>query len=390
LPETNEEERLQALYKYDLLSLPPVSHFDHIVALAAKLFDVPIAMVSLVDKDNIWFKSSVGVSIPGIERTAGLCASAILSDDIYMVEDALKDERTVENPLVSHSGLRFYAAAPLKVKGGFRLGNLCLVDKKPGTLTQEQKDILNRLAAIIVDEMELRLESNAAETRQNKILSVAAHELKNSLTTISAYAELLKEKESGSLSVEQISNHLTRACNRMNNLIKEMFDLTRLHTDSINLHRSFFDIAPIIGRVAARNTVLAGAKQQKLFLDIASNIMVHADITRIEEIADNLINNAIKYSPPGTAINIKLQGRDKTAVLEVEDEGPGFTEADRQRLFMPFSKLSARPTGGETSTGIGLCVVKMLVDAHGGKVVLKNNTEKSGAKFTVTIPAGSV
>lgn len=373
-----------------MLSLPPDSHFDHIVNLAAKLFDVPMAMISLVDKDNIWFKASIGVGIPGIERTAGLCASAILSDNIYMVEDALKDERTVQNPLVTSSGLRFYAAAPLIVKGGFRLGTLCLVDKKPGSLTQEQKDILKRLAAIIVDEMELRLESNAAGTRQNKVLSVAAHELKNSLTTISAYAELLKEKERGSLSVEQISNHLTRACGRMNNLIREMFELTKLQSDTISLERSYFDIAPIIGRVAARNTVLAGAKQQKLFLDIASNIIVHADETRIEEIADNLINNAIKYSPPGAAINVKLQGRDKVAVLEVEDEGPGFTEADREKLFMPFSKLSARPTGGETSTGIGLCVVKMLVDAHGGKVAVKNNTEKSGAKFTVMIPAGTV
>ena len=170
----------------------------------------------------------------------------------------------------------------------------------------------------------------------------------------------------------------------MKNLIREMFDLAQLQSDTLHLNKTEFDIAPIIGRVAARNTVLAMAKQQKLYLDIGSNIKVKADESRIEEIADNLINNAIKYSPPGSAINVKLLTENKTAIFEVEDEGPGFTEADREKLFLPFSKLSARPTGGETSTGIGLCVVKMLVDAHGGVVELTNNPK--GAKFRVAIP----
>jgi signal transduction histidine kinase len=260
-----------------------------------------------------------------------------------------------------------------------------LLDKEPRTLSEKEKEILKKLAVIIVDEMEMRLEANSAATRQNKVLSVAAHELKNSLATISAYSELLNET-CATLSVEQISAHLARAVGRMKNLIHDMFELTKLQSDSIQLSKSHFDIAPIIGRVAARNTVLAMAKQQKLFLDIASNIMIHADEARIEEIADNLINNAIKYSPPGSAINVKLKSDKKRAIFEVEDEGPGFTEADREKLFMPFSRLSAKPTGGEVSTGIGLCVVKMLVDAHGGLVDVKNKEENQGAKFRVMIP----
>jgi signal transduction histidine kinase len=237
---------------------------------------------------------------------------------------------------------------------------------------------------VIVDEMEMRLEANAATANQNQVLSVAAHELKNALSTISAYAELLGETNE-KLSVGQISGHLVRTVSRMKKLIQEMFDLTKLQSDTVRLSKTHFDIAPIIGRVAARNTVLAMAKQQKLFLDIGSNIMIHADEARIEEIADNLINNAIKYSPPGSAINVKLESNTRGAIFEVEDEGPGFTEADREKLFMPFSKLSARPTGGESSTGIGLCVVKMLVDAHGGLVNVENKSDK-GAKFRVVIP----
>lgn len=369
-----------------MLSLPPDTYFEHLVNLAARLFDVPIAMISLVDKDHIWFKANVGSDLPKIERTAGLCSSAILSDDIYVVEDALKDSRTVNNPLVINSGLRFYAAAPLKVKGGFCLGTLCLVKKQPSSLTPDQKDILKRLATIIVDEMELRREAKAASEKQNQIISVAAHEMKNSLATISAYSELLGEQgKEGSLPIDQIAIHLRRASERMKGVIGEMLEMARLQSDGLLLHKTHFDIAPIIGRVAARNAVLARAKQQKLFLDIDSNVMILADELRIEEIADNLINNAIKYSPAGSSINVRLVAEDKKAMLEVMDEGPGFTEIDWEKLYMPFSKLSAKPTGGETSTGIGLCVVKMLVDAHGGLVDVKNNEEK-GAKFTVTIP----
>ena len=119
-----EEERLKELQRYDLLSLPPDTNFDHIVNLAAKLFKVPVAMISLVDRENIWFKASVGVSVPSIEKTAGLCASAILSDDVYIIEDGKQDPRTKDNPLVDKTGLKFYAAAPLKVKSGHRLGTL--------------------------------------------------------------------------------------------------------------------------------------------------------------------------------------------------------------------------------------------------------------------------
>jgi signal transduction histidine kinase len=380
-----EEQRLQSLKRYDMLSLPPDTHFDNIVDLAARVFNVPVAMISLVDKEYIWFKANHGHNIQKIERTAGLCASAILADDVYMVEDALNDARTANNPLVAHSGLRFYAAAPLKVKGGYRLGTLCIVSHEPNKLDASQKEVLKKMAAIIVDEMELRREAKAAAEKQNQILSVAAHEMKNSLATMSAYSELLGEEGPHKLPTEQISHHLKRACSRMNGLIREMLEMAKLQSDGLRLTKTDFDIAPVIGRVAARNTVLAGAKQQKLFLDVGSNLMIHADEMRIEEIADNLINNAIKYSPTGTAINVKLEASEENIIIEVKDEGPGFTEKDKEKLFQPFSKLSARPTGGETSTGIGLALVKLLVDAHGGKVEVGENEEK-GARFTVRIP----
>jgi signal transduction histidine kinase len=383
----NEAERINVLTKYAILDTPPDGSFDHITQLAAQLLKVPIAIVSLVDTDRIWFKSAYGLDVRQIDRDPGLCASAILSDDLYIVEDAIKDVRTLANPLVAGEfGLRFYAAVPLKVREGYNLGTLCVIDKKPRTITDEEKSILQNLADILIDQLELRLEARKANTRQNQILSMVAHELKNPLTTIPVYSDLIKEQVQEHEHIIQMCNHIKKASERMTVMIKEMLEMARLQADEIRLKRNYFDIAVIIGRVATMNVVLANSKQQKLYLDISDNVMIHADEVKMAEIAENLINNAIKYSPVGTEIWVKLKAGEQKAIFEVVDQGPGFTSEDQKNLFMPFTRLSARPTAGENSTGMGLSIVKLLVEAHGGKVWAENNSPH-GARFTVEIPA---
>ena len=154
----NEAERLNALKRYDILDSPPDGSFDHLTRLAATLFNVPIAIVSLVDEDRIWFKSHFGIDAKQIDRVPGLCASAVLTNDIYIVENAIEDPRTLANPLVAGTmGLRFYAAAPLITRDGYNLGTFCLIDRKQRYLTEAQREILQRLADIVMDEIEIRL-----------------------------------------------------------------------------------------------------------------------------------------------------------------------------------------------------------------------------------------
>jgi signal transduction histidine kinase len=384
----SETERIRALKKYDILDTPPDGSFDHITKLASLFLKVPIAIVSLVDTDRIWFKSHFGLDVQQIDREEGLCASAILSDDLYMVENAITDPRTLSNSLVAGEfGLRFYAAVPIKVREGYNLGTLCIIDKKPRSISEEEKEILSKLAEIIVDQLELRLEARKANEKQNQMLGMVAHELKNPLSTIPLYAGLLKEKIKGKDDLENMCNHIEKASKRMQTLIHEVLETARLQAHEIHLKKNYFDIAVVIARVTAINLVLATAKKQKLYLDITDNVMVHADENKMAEVFDNLINNAIKYSPAGSEISIKLKPGQQKAIFEVIDQGPGFTEVDKERLFMPFTRLSARPTGGENSTGIGLSIVKMLVDAHGGTINADNNIEKAGAHFIVEIPA---
>jgi PAS domain S-box-containing protein len=157
LPE-NEAGRLEALRRYAILDTPPDGAFDHITAVAADLFKVPIAIVSLVDHDRIWFKSKFGLDARQIDREPGLCASAILSPDVYHVRDAVSDPRTLANPLVAGEfGLRFYAAAPLRTHEGFNLGTVCILDKKPRDLSPSESELLKKLATLVMDQMELRL-----------------------------------------------------------------------------------------------------------------------------------------------------------------------------------------------------------------------------------------
>jgi GAF domain-containing protein len=160
----NERERLEAVHRYDILDTPPDGAFNRVTAIAAEIFDVPIALVTIVDEDRIWFKAKTGLdSVDEIPRSPGLCASAILQDSPYIVEEARKDPRTLANPLVAGKfGLQFYAASPLRTLDGHRLGTLCIIDREPRMFSPKQAAILEHLSDVVMDEMELRLAARRA------------------------------------------------------------------------------------------------------------------------------------------------------------------------------------------------------------------------------------
>jgi GAF domain-containing protein len=158
IPE-DEVERLAAVRRYEVLDTPADGAFDRITRLASTILEMPISIVSLVDHDRIWFKSVEGLEgVDQIDREPGLCASAILSPEPWIVEDAMLDPRALANPLVAGEfGLRFYAGCPLRTHDGYNLGTLCVIDKEPRFLTHDQVQVLEDLAAVVVHELELRL-----------------------------------------------------------------------------------------------------------------------------------------------------------------------------------------------------------------------------------------
>ena len=131
----------------------------------------------------------------------------------------------------------------------------------------------------------------------------------------------------------------------------------------------------------------AEKKSQTIELDLAQNCLAELDIERMREVFENLVSNAVKYSPKGKRIQVSLmQASEETVRIAVKDEGQGLTEADKEKLFGKFQRLSARPTGGESSTGLGLSIVKQLVELHGGKVWAESEGKDNGATFFVELP----
>ena len=154
-----ERERLEAVKRYAVLDTPAEGAFDRVTRLAAQLFDAPMAIVSVIDHDRIWFKSAHGLSgIPEIPREPGLCSTAIEQNEPYVLRDASLDERSKNNSLVSGAfGLRFYAGVPLHTNDGHNLGTLCVIDNRPREADETKIEMLVTLAKIVVDELELRL-----------------------------------------------------------------------------------------------------------------------------------------------------------------------------------------------------------------------------------------
>jgi signal transduction histidine kinase len=383
----SEEERIKVLQRYDILDTPPDASFDRLTRLAAKLLKVPIALVSLVDVDRIWFKSKYGVDAQQIERVDGLCSSSIVSDGLYCIEDTLLDSRTLTNPLVAGPfGLRFYAAFPLRTRDGFNLGTFCIIDKVPRTFNQEQAGILEDLRDIVMDQMELRLASRKSLAQHNQILNTTAHDLKNPLTTIPVRADLIKLKKHNPEVVDNMCDQIKIASLNMVRIIDELLQSGSLEAGKIHLLSMKLNLSFLVSNVVSMNQPLAERKKQVIHFLTEMDVFVRADEGKLTEIVDNLINNAVKYAPVGSNIYARVRPQDDKALIEIEDEGPGLSVEDKLHLFQRFTRLSAQPTGGEQSTGLGLSIVKVLVEAHGGQIWAESEGKGLGSKFIVELP----
>ena len=190
----NEQARLEALRRYDVLDTPPEEPFDRLTRLASSILGTPIALISLIDESRQWFKSAVGLDMTSTPRDVALCAHAIVTSDVLVVPDAAADARFTDNPLVvGDPGIRFYAAAPLTAPDGHRLGTLCVIDheERSAGLTDLQQQQLRDLAALVVDQLELRRRSAEldASRREFALASMASD------TSERRQLEALKESE---------------------------------------------------------------------------------------------------------------------------------------------------------------------------------------------------
>jgi len=387
LPE-NENERIAKLHAYDILDTPTENTFDKIAILAAQIFNTPIAQVTFVDQERVFFKTNISpLQATEIARKDSFCSVAILKEEVTLIENMLNVPELSTNPfVVMENGVRFYAGAPLKTSEGHQLGTLCVLDTQPRIVTPEQLKMLETLSSIVMDELELRLASRKAIRIQNDMMNRIVHDLKNPNTSIALSAELIKRKSNDPKTVIDFANRISQSATNVLTRLNNLLDISQVESGGLELNLEEIRMLDVIHTVKRNFDLLANHKKQTILIQCKCDTTIVADGKRMQEAFENLLSNAIKYAEKSTNIYIIISSQESGLTIEFKDEGQGLTELDMQKLFMKFARLSAIPTGNEHSNGLGLSIVKMLIELHKGKVWASSEGKGKGASFFVFIP----
>jgi two-component sensor histidine kinase len=350
---SDEAKRMAAVRRYNILDTPPDGAFDRITALAARRFGVPIAIVSIVDEDRIWFKSHHGLPVEQIDRAPGLCASAILANDPYLLADASIDPRSLANPLVAGDfGLRFYAGVPLTTSDGHNLGTLCVIDKQPRPIDPDQIEDLKDLASVVMDQIEMQLSAQRAVGQAQLMAKEIDHRVMNSLQFVSG----LLSMQSRSQDAGGHSDHLQLAANRVAAVAQVHRHFAHEVSDETScidfLRRLCGDLSAILDRPVA----VTGDE---------GNVPT-IWIQPIGLLVNEFVTNAAKHG--AGSITVAYTAGNGSHRLVVCDEGPG--------LAADFD-----PKGERTS--LGMRIVASLVKQLSGSLVAANGPDGKGACFTV-------
>jgi signal transduction histidine kinase len=281
--------------------------------------------------------------------------------------------------------------------GEIELANVAL-NEKNYALTQ-QREILEtqareiQLANVALQEKNVQL--NALNNEKNEFLGIAAHDLKNPLTHITMSVGSL-ERYFDRLAKEEIIENIRSVgvvAEHMRSIVSHLLDINAIERGGVEFHRVLFLVAPVISSIVAQSALAAERKNIVVHWSAdaqTSNLQAFADEQAFVEVVDNLLSNAIKYSPLGKNVFVRAYGDGDGNImrLEVQDEGAGISAEDMPKLFGKFARLTARPTAGEHSTGLGLSIVKKMVEAMNGRVWCESELGK-GATFIVELPSHS-
>lgn len=218
-----------------------------------------------------------------------------------------------------------------------------------------------------------------------EFMSIAAHDLKNPVASILGFAQLLIETSPTECERTEFLRLIRESARRMHHVLEQVQGTEALEAGRIQLHTAYHNLTDQVASVVERNAAQAEAKSIRMHFERKIPVYAFYDEQYLPRVLDNLISNAIKFSCSGTEVHIYVRKEGAHAVVEIKDQGPGLTEEDRERVFGKGQRLSARPTGGESSSGLGLYIVRKLVTLHGGDVYVKSEPG-SGATFGFTLP----
>lgn len=391
----NEDERLRWLRELDILDTLEERAYDDLTLLAAQICDVPIALVSLVDRDRQWFKSHHGLNARQTPREQAFCAHAILGDDLFVIEDSAQDARFHDNPLVTgEPHVKFYAGAPLILRDNIRLGTLCVIDNTPHSLTDSQRAALQALARQVVSQLELRLQVRdlqRLDSAKDEFISMVSHELRTPLTSISGALNLLVHRTVGELppKAKEMAELANRNADRLLRIVNDILDIAKLEAGKLSLDCAALNLIELARQAIELNRIYAAGCGCQLVLrtDIDEPAAwVEGDSQRLLQVLSNLVSNAAKHGPQGDSIEVAVERSDARCEICVTDHGPGISAQAQEQLFERFTQLHDNGNTKLPGTGLGLNITKRLVELHHGTISV-DSVPGQRTTFCVTLPA---
>ncbi len=382
----NEEERLKTLMSYKILDTPNEVQYDSLTQIAAEICETPISFINFVDKDRVWSKSNYGLEVTEAPRADTFCTHVIdFKNGAFVIPDATKDKRFKNNPFVlNFPNIIFYASYPITNKKGIAIGNLCVVDTIPRELTKTQLNLIKVLAnqAMNLLECHKNKEKNKVLEEKNKELEkfayVAAHDLKSPLNNIYSLSCILADMYTDKLEKEGVTivNHIISSSNNLKKLINDVLDYSK---DSSILKNSCSDINILN---LQNELVDLFCIDKSISLKIESDLTsINTNYTALNQILQNLIDNAIKYNDKDTVkIKIGVNEDKEKYHFYVKDNGPGITPSKQQKIFNIFQTATSKDKYGNSGHGIGLATVKKLIQQMDGEISLES-TKEIGSKF---------
>ncbi|KQQ80117.1 histidine kinase [Xanthomonas sp. Leaf131] len=376
----SEALRLQALRSYAILDTPREAAFEDITRLASIICQTPIALISLVDADRQWFKSELGMGERETPLFKSMCAHALLDSDVLVVPDTRQDIRFSRNPLVTgESPLYFYAGAVLKTSEGLPLGTVCVLDRQPRQLSDEQVDALRALARQTMAQLELRRALQTAEESdryRSRLMAIAGHDLKTPLRT-AAYAI---DKMRRHANVDSIPTLVT-ARDAIGLVARSLDELATLAAAS---KTSTPDLQPL-ALEDVLHAVLGVWRQPAIDKCLAlrhvhTSLRVRSHPTLLTTLIGNLVGNAVKYTERGRVL-VGTRRRPGYAVVEIIDSGIGLNLEQPDQVFQAFRQADPTSEG----LGIGLWIVHRTAETLGCEVDVRPRPQ-GGTCFSVRIP----
>jgi signal transduction histidine kinase len=317
-------------------------------------------------KNHIVYRDSVN-NLEAVQNMADLRTEYEISQkqlELFEKEEMLVREKWIRNAFIAALCVMIFLAA--MTYRNFR--NQQRTNQK---ITEQKEEIERKNKDLI-----------SLNEEKNNLISIVAHDLKSPVNQIKGMISLVKMTCKVDDESATYFDMMEQSSVRLSDMINKILNVEAIEATQLNVILEPVNLSDVVKANVNRSVVEVSRKQIQIQTSLSENVMVNSDLRYTDQVIDNLLSNAIKFSPPGKNIYITITHHDAAVVCEIRDEGPGVSESDKKKLFKKYQKLSATPTSNESSTGLGLSIVKKFVDAMGGEIWCESEPEK-GASFFV-------